>query len=825
MDTRKLGTFLAVAILVVIVVVYVKQQKKTLTRSQPKTEAPRVAAKPPPPPPRPKPKPVAVTKPAPAPKPVAATKPKPVRTVAMVTRQPISEELSAFDKDVEEAIKKGVEFLWAQQREDGSWPPYGEPKNAQGQTNQNYQEVGPTALAAYALLASGESVKDPRMVKALEWLSGTNASTAERVLPGLRKSDRTYSVALRCSVWMEADKQDPGKYHARLIADARQIVNSTSQGAYGYGALGRPEPKVNWDNSNSQYGLLGAWAAAEGNVEIPGAYWAVVTRHWESCQKADGGWSYRVTDKNPAHGDSKATMTVAGLASLFVCMDYGRMSTDWTVCREVKNKRIDAGLEWLDKNFEQALTGQQWSHYFLYGLERVGLASGHKYFGKKDWYKVGAEQLIRNKAGNWGGVPNTAFAVLFLIRGRQAVLVNRLQYEGDWNNRPRAAAWLVRWLGRTFERPLAWQIIDADTNVEEWHDAPILLVTGFREPKFTPEQIDRMRRFILQGGLVLSVAECRGVLFNKAMRDLYPKLFPGRSLEPVPRDHDLYSNKVHFPLGERCKFHVLSNGVRPLVLHVEDDLTLLWQTRNIGTGKWAFEMAANAIKYATGSISALRSRGITHWPAPKPFQPARTIQVVRLAHKANAEAEPLAWERMTTLIGMETQTKLDVAGPSNFASLAGSKAQVAVLSGTDKLELAPDDKAALAAFVEGGGTLIVDAIGGAKPFADSARDLLEELYGRSALRTLPEDSPVYQMTNLKIDRFAYRPRTQVRLNHLKHPQVQVIEVKGRPAVYFSAEDLTAGLVGYGSYTVDGYEPKTAYEIVRNIILYAWQQAA
>ena len=43
---------------------------------------------------------------------------------------------------------------------------------------------------------------------------------------------------------------------------------------------------------------------------------------------------------------------------------------------------------------------------------------------------------------------------------------------------------------------------------------------------------------------------------------------------------------------------------------------------------------------------------------------------------------------------------------------------------------------------------------------------------------------------------------------------------GRVGVYYSREDLTAGLVGYNCHPVDGYQPESAYAIMRNIILLA-----
>ena len=40
----------------------------------------------------------------------------------------------------------------------------------------------------------------------------------------------------------------------------------------------------------------------------------------------------------------------------------------------------------------------------------------------------------------------------------------------------------------------------------------------------------------------------------------------------------------------------------------------------------------------------------------------------------------------------------------------------------------------------------------------------------------------------------------------------------RPVIIYSAQDVTGGLVGYPSYAVDGYEPVSAFAILRNVVL-------
>ena len=72
--------------------------------------------------------------------------------------------------------------------------------------------------------------------------------------------------------------------------------NSTNKSHSSWGGSGATpvpltaDPKLDlafdfpWDNSNSQYGLLGVWAGAEVGIEVPDEYWLDVEKHWLACQ-------------------------------------------------------------------------------------------------------------------------------------------------------------------------------------------------------------------------------------------------------------------------------------------------------------------------------------------------------------------------------------------------------------------------------------------------------------------------------------------------------------------------------------------------------------
>src|SRR5690606_31486244 len=83
------------------------------------------------------------------------------------------------------------------------------------------------------------------------------------------------------------------------------------------------------------------------------------------------------------------------------------------------------GHAWLDKhytadknpgpNYPNGSRGHDW--YYLYGIERVALASGVKTFAGKDWFETGAARILAAEKGTGRigrSIVNTSFALMFL---------------------------------------------------------------------------------------------------------------------------------------------------------------------------------------------------------------------------------------------------------------------------------------------------------------------------------------------------------------------------------------------------------------------------
>lgn len=710
---------------------------------------------------------------------------------------------------VEKAIEKARAYIWSQWS-DGHWPESGQPGQRDGGAQErNYGGV--TALCAYALLAAGESPQGPRMKKTLEWLSEV-------------KMIGTYARALRANIWGILGRRS--RYRKMLKKDVDWLVEAAdSRGTYSYTyARGdrRSRNQKTWqrgkyDNSNSQFGVLGVWSGAQNGVEVPRKYWERVEKHWKDDQNADGGWAYYKNYKSGSYG----SMSAAGLATMFICFDelYRR---EFIRCRaNTDYKPIVRALAWMDQNFSATRNpgrGGSRYNYYLYGVERVGLASGYKYFGKQDWYKLGAENLLRKQGrrGDWGGVIDTSFALLFLARGQHPVLFNKLKYPGSWNSRPRDLANFTRWISRTFERPVNWQIIHLGVPVAEWHDAPILYISGSTAPKFTDKDIEALKTFVLQGGVIFSEAACNRGAFNIAMQNCYARMFPRYELARLNRNHPIYD--IHFKIARR-RLMGISNGVRLLAIHSPTEVSLAWQMNAHATNKDTFRLGANIYFYVTDKGS-LRNRGVSPWPAAKVFTPDETLKVALVSYGGNYDPEPLAWKRFSILMGNRYRIAVKVSGPMPISELDASEQPLAAMTGTTAFTLTDEQNKALRKYIDSGGTLVVDAAGGAKPFADAAEKTFAELLPEGRLGPIPANHAIYTRAGWVIEKVSYRKAIRGSIANPHKPRLRGVLYKGRLAIIFSRDDLTAGLVGYPCWGLRGYKPASAFKIMRNILMYA-----
>jgi hypothetical protein len=746
----------------------------------------------------------------------------------LTTFLPARASLAATTEQVQSAIGNAKAFLYSQRNAKGNWETSVAPEP--GKTvydTSGGQWGGLTSLATYALLAAGENPRDARLSGAIDFLRAVD-------IRGV------YALGLRSQVWQYLPP-DPS-LHALIERDGRLLLNGVKTypggaGMYGYLAdANQTDADHPFDHSVSQYGVLGMWSLQEMGLEVPDKYWSLVDSAWRRDQLPDGSWSYFPHPQNA--WPPSVSLTAAGVASLFITDDYLRASGGLQCRDDLNDADINRGLSWISDHFNSIFDTPNRPCYALYGIERIGAASGRISFGGKRWFETGADFLIEHQQTNgaWdqkdGEVADTALGLLFLARGRAPVVMNKLDYSGSsaaaWDRRPADASHLTRWISKTLEarRPLNWQVAELSGNPDDWHEAPILYVCGRDALKFTEEQESKLRRFIEDGGLILFNADCAaGKPFADSVHEMARRWY-GHDFRELPADHPIYVNEEFHRNTWTRKPSVLglSNGARELMLLIPDaDLSAAWQVNGPQTHPEAFDLGANIFLYAVDKED-LRLKGESYLIKADSSAATKTIKLARLNYAPGWNPEPGGWRRLAAFMHNRDGVDLNISeiAPGN-ASLSAGNFNVAHLTGAEKFSLTDAQRADIAAFVNNGGTLIIDAAGGSKPFADSARTELAKIFGERAAdldTPLKLNNPVYSKGDQRVRLGDIRFRTFARLtlNNVRSPHLRGITIDGQTRVFFSPEDISVGLVGQPVDGIVGYEPELAAKLMAQLIL-------
>jgi len=725
--------------------------------------------------------------------------------------QPYDGRLTA--RAIRTAIDDAVAYLRNCQRKDGSIG-----------FSSGTHLAGETALATLTMLAAGGNpISDQPLARALEWLAKD-------------ESDNTYVRGIRANVWEYALRKVPHdeKVRAALKADYDWLLKAMNQEGWRYTLTSR-----DWDNSCTQYGVLGIWAAARAGLEPGDAFWNTCSAHFRKTQRPDGGWSYMT-------GGSTANMATAGLASLFLVFDmhhgrsfYSRANprtfTEGDAAAVLQS--IERGMAWLGKQ-----GGSNRDGYYLYGIERTGVASGRKYIGGRDWFREGAAAVLQYQQANGsipvgrygGGLVNTCFCTLFLVYGGAPVAFNKLQHgEGqDWNLNPRDLANLTKHLWSAYERPLNWHSVSIDADASEF-EAPILFLSGSRAAKFTEAEFLKLREYVQRGGTILAEPSDRSEAFARSMADLLRLMFPRNvyanyELADLPADHGVYT-VLKQDWSRRPRLRGVSDGTRTFFFLSEEYLSADWQMNR--TDGDAFKLAMNLLFYATdlGALPAKFASPLPDTPAVSARKDVATVARVRYAsgpdHPQDWAAAPLCWRQFAAYCKHVTGCELKEAGPVALGrgDLAGVR--LLHLTGRGDFRLSDSERRALRAFAEAGGMVLADAYAGSRAFAAAARRELEAVFGR--LVPLSDDD--YLAAGRFVGgadltrniRFKLPARKALRgRGESPHGQkLLVARIRKRPAAVFSEFGLCDAMSGIENYQAVGYKPASARRIVGNVLAY------
>ncbi len=757
-------------------------------------------------------------------------------------------------EEVRQAIDQGVAYLKREQLADGRW------------SDWPGKDGGVTALCTLALLSAGLPPDDPNIQRALAWLRA-------------RRLKDTYTVSLQTMVFCLAE---PEKDRLRIEQNVRflEIAQVTAEGFRG--TWGYTSGSSRGDNSNAQFALLALHEAERVGIEVNRRTWTLAKDHWESTQNEDGSWGYTPGDRG------YGSMTAAGISSLVIVSDKvhdadATVEGERIVCcgrRGRDDSAIERAIDWMGRNFAVTQNPGKniWRYYYLYGMERVGRLTSRRFFHNPrtaeayDWYREGAAALLRDRGALqdfWRGQPPaendphiaTAFALLFLSKGRLPILMAKLKHStgDDWNRHRSDVNHLTRYVETRWRRDLTWQTIDLDgASVEDLLEAPVVYLCSSGSPLPKDEEsrtrlAQKLRDYLDRGGFLIAEGSC-GSGFDHGFRALMERVFPEpeyrlRLLDP---GHPIWraEEKVRVPrrlegIEFGCRTSVVFAPLDP-----PDDprpsLSCLWELSRPGRGaKYpakvqqqvddGLALGVNILAYAT-------NRELEYKDPARPdrddARPTDTIArgrvtVAKLQHPGGCNAAPRALVNL-----MDTATeKLGLRAGAEQVLLRITDSAIfdhhlLFMHGRHTFRLTDMERQQLKTYLDRGGMLLADSICGNRAFIESFRREMALMFPDKPLESIPASDPMLSTAYGGFDlRQVTRrdPQTRDDRGPLEAvlrkvpPELEGIRFGDRWGVVFSPWDISCALELRDSLECRGYVRDDAARIGLNVILYSLQQ--
>jgi hypothetical protein len=187
----------------------------------------------------------------------------------------------------------------------------------------------------------------------------------------------------------------------------------------------------------------------------------------------------------------------------------------------------------------------------------------------------------------------------------------RLKYKGggDWYNDPSTVPNLAKEINKRTALKVNEKEVTLSFEDEEIFRYPFLFMTGHGNIKFSPQEIERLRKFLLNGGFLYADDDYG---MDESFRREIKKVFPHKKLIEVPYNHQIYKifynletlPKIHKHDGEPPEGFGIFDGDRIMIFYtVETNISDGWVDADVHKDppekrELAFRMGVNIFLYA-----------------------------------------------------------------------------------------------------------------------------------------------------------------------------------------------------------------------------------
>lgn len=418
----------------------------------------------------------------------------------------------------------------------------------------------------------------------------------------------------------------------------------------------------------------------------------------------------------------------------------------------------------------------------------------------------------------------------------------------DWNTDPNDINNLLMWMQANMDVNFSWEdkaLGDVDLEAEA---APVLYRTGHRAFSFSEAERQRLRDYVMRGGLII-FDTCWGMdEFADSVQREMAEIFPDHPLKELPLDHPVYN--AYYEDAGMVQFTDFSGGgtqpaglkgieidCRLGVIFSPHDMSCGWDmhTNELEGGSWiesehALRLGANIISYATATRDMSASLAESKAFVDESSTTTDRFRVGQLIHEGDWQPNTVGLQNLLDRVGEKTALQISFATDGvepSFEDL--SRHPFLYVTGHGDFTWSDAQVAAIRRYLANGGFIFADACCGRQAFDIAFRREMGKVLGEGQsageLAWLRSNHPIYSIHN-QIEQVQYTEAAHQRSRHVRddqRPRLMGAEIDGRLAVVYSPLAMNVGWrVSPVPYAV-GYGPESALDLGVNVVMYAMMQ--
>ncbi len=365
---------------------------------------------------------------------------------------------------------------------------------------------------------------------------------------------------------------------------------------------------------------------------------------------------------------------------------------------------------------------------------------------------------------------------------------------------------------------------------------PVLFFSGGRSLNFTNEEREKLRRYMLAGGMLWFDSAVGSPFFYKSALKELSTIMPESPARRLPLDQPVFhmvKNLTKVNLKEKKDVEPVLEGV-----YVGSRVAAVVSPYGMGVG-WdravpeliskadyydpgsADIMGLNLLAYAVGWFPVGKSHSrIDVYGQNDLVEDSDPVVFPQIRTDGVWNTEPGAGSTLMRFVSRNTNVK---ANYINKAIVLGKDPvdsyPFLFLSGITEFRLSDSERNALKGYLAHGGYLLVNNSLGLSEFDRAFRANIAAMYPDLKFERIPADSPLFQKGPYKIDLVEYSPETKSRFPEVKRAYLEGMKIDGEYKIIYSPIDIAAGWQGDKHPLSCMYMPDDALKLGANLISY------